>query len=135
MAVTITEYDQFKDMALQGLDWDTDELKIALFTDTHTPATTATSFDDLTNECAGTGYTAGGSVLGNRAITAGAVTTDPVSWAEITVNVRYVMLYSTVTLGGVANPLLLIYDLGSELTLNAIPWAFSWAANTLYELT
>ena len=55
MAVTITEYDQFKDILLNGLDWDTDVLKIALFTGSHTPAITDTSYDDLTNECTGTG--------------------------------------------------------------------------------
>jgi hypothetical protein len=135
MAVTVTKFDHYEDMVLGGLDWDTDTLMLALFTSSFTPDTAETSFGNLTNECTGTGYTAGGEAVTNVAKESGVVTADPVSWAEITVSARYAVLYTTATIDGITNPVLLVYDFGSELTLSAIPWSFSWASNILYQLT
>lgn len=135
MAVTVTEYDQLNDIILNGLDWDTDQLKAALFTGTHTPDSTETSYDNLLNECTGTNYTAGGEIVPTVAISGGIVTADPVSWTDVTITVRYVVLYTTVTINTIANPVLLIYDLGSEIVLSEVPWSFSWASNQILQLS
>jgi len=135
MAVTTTEYDQFKDIVLNGVDWDSTPLKIALFTDSHVPNNADTTFGSLSNESSGSGYTAGGETIPNRGISGGVVTGDPVTWSSLTIGVRYVVLYADATIGGVNKPVLLRYDLGSELTLNAVPWSFSWENNKIYKLT
>jgi len=135
MAVTITEYDQFKNMALNGLDWDTSVLKIALFTGSHVPDLANTALAELLNECVGTGYVAGGEEVPNRSIASGIVSCDQATWAALTVNVRHVVLYVEGVLGGITNPVLLDYDLGSELALVDVPWSFGWVNSQLYQLT
>ena len=135
MAVIITEYTQFKDIALNNLDWDSTDLKLSLFTNSHTPNNADTTFASLANESSGTGYTAGGESLTSKAILSGVVTCDPVTWASLDILVRYAILYANGTIGGIASPVLLRYDLGSELTLSSVPWSFSWVNNEIYKLT
>lgn len=137
MAVTTQEFNHFKDVCLDDLDWNTTELKIALIEDSYAVDLTDTLITELTtsHECSGTGYTAGGKVLAGLTITNGQVTVNPATWTGLTANVRYVALYANGTVHGLTNPLLLLYDLGSTLNLAAVDWTFSWTSNILYELT
>ena len=137
MAVTTQEFNHFKDVCLDDLDWNTTELKIALIEDTYAVDLTDTLITELTtsHECSGVGYTAGGKVLAGLTITNGQITVNPATWTGLTSNVRYVVLYANGTVHGLSSPVLLLYDLGSTLNLAAVDWTFSWTSNILYELT
>jgi len=137
MAVTTQEFNHFKDVCLDDLDWNTTELKIALIEDTYVPDLADTLITDLTtsHECSGTGYAAGGKTLAGLTITNGQVTVNPATWTGLTSNVRYVALYANGTVHGLSSPVLLLYDLGSTLNLAGVDWTFSWTSNILYELT
>lgn len=79
-----------------AIDWDTDtqggadtyQLKIAIVTNTYTPAPdTHNFFDDITNEVVAVNYTAGGNACANSAITRATTTItfdadDPADWAQ-----------------------------------------------------
>lgn len=90
MAITVTKYDNFLYGQMNGtsnavIDFDTDTIKVALATNSYTPAaTTHDFFDDITNEVTGTNYTAGGATLGSKtvALSSGTVTFDAadVTW-------------------------------------------------------
>ncbi len=137
MAVTTQEFNHFKDVCLDDLDWNTTELKIALIEDTYAVDLTDTLITELTtsHECSGAGYTPGGKVLAGLTITNGQITVNPATWTGLTSNVRYVALYANGTVHGLASPVLLLYDLGSTLNLADVDWTFSWTSNILYELT
>jgi len=135
MPVTTQEYNHFKDVCLDDLDWNTTPLKIALLLDAHTPNLADTVLADvIADECSGTGYVSGGATLDGLTITNGQVTVNPETFTALSVSVRYVVLYASGTVHGLTNPLLLIYDLGSVVTLSAVDWTFSWTGNVLYEL-
>lgn len=71
MAVTAFPYGSFPAKALnKEVDFDTDTVKVALCTSAYTPAPdTHDYFNDITNEVAGTGYTAGGATLASKTVT------------------------------------------------------------------
>lgn len=84
-------YLDFKDQLLkEGHQMASDVLKMALFTSSYTPnQDTDTTFAGLSNECTGTGYTAGGETIANQAVTTDAandrvlVNGDDVTWSSL----------------------------------------------------
>jgi hypothetical protein len=64
---TMVFYDSFIEAVGDGtIDLDSDTIKVALFTSSHTPAVTDTAYSGLSNEVAsGNGYTTGGEALTN----------------------------------------------------------------------
>jgi hypothetical protein len=131
----ISEFDHFKNIALGGLDWDTDTLKLALFTSSLTVNTANTGYADLTGEVSDASYTAGGNTVANAAIASGAVTADPVTWTALTAVFRYAVLYVSGTVANVTDPLLLIYDFEADVTVSGIDWTLSWQDGKIYQLT
>src|ERR1044072_4016231 len=94
-------FNSFKRDIMNGaLDLDTDTIKVALVTSSYTPnQDTHTKFSDVTNEVSGTGYTAGGTALANKAVTAdntdneGVFDADDVTWSSSTITARGAVVY------------------------------------------
>jgi hypothetical protein len=126
MAVTMNWYGNgllglLSATAGRRVDWVGATVKLALTTSTYTPDQDAHDFfNDVTNEITGTGYTAGGVALTNKALTYDTATnevrlkSDPAVWTNATFTARRGVLY--VALGGAssADPLLGWCDFGAD---------------------
>lgn len=101
MAVTARLYGQAHLHAYNGrLNLPTDTIKVMLTTSAYTPNQDTHDYkDDVTNEVTGTGYTAGGVTLANKALTYDAATNtvkfdaDDASWASSTITARTYVIY------------------------------------------
>lgn len=100
MANALTNYG--KGQILSGnIDPVNDDLYVMLITDSHTPDIDAEEFiDDVSaNEASGTGYTAGGKIVANAAITVDDTNDrayldfDNLVWTTTTLTYRYAYLY------------------------------------------
>lgn len=95
----------FYDKALEligkkEINFSSDTFKMALFDNTYSPATTTdTTFDTLTTELSGSGYTAGGATLTNvtwDTVANAAWDCDNVVWtAGATLTFKYAVIYDT----------------------------------------
>ena len=102
-----------------GIDFDTDTIKVALFTNSYVPdATTDEFFSDISaNEVTGDGYTAGGETLTTKTVTVngtGVVTfdADDVIWFEGAtgfINARFPVFYKD-TGNPATSPLFVFHD-------------------------
>lgn len=139
MAVTFNKYNKFLLGQMGGVnavDFDTDTIKVALFTNAHVPApTTATYFSDLANEVTGAGYTAGGATLSGVTLTeaAGAVTFDAsdVTWAANAsgfATARYAVIYKATGTPGTSR-LIAYIDLGVDKTNVGGDLVLQWSAS------
>lgn len=118
---TFAKYNDFvEQLGLETHQLVTDTLKLALFTATHTPAASDTSYTSLTNEVAnGVGYTTGGNTLTQTwAETAGVATldADDTSWTASggSIAYRYAVLYNDTPAG---KNLIAYWDEGSTVTI------------------
>jgi hypothetical protein len=135
--MTVTAYlygAGLKALVNEEIDWDTDDIRVALCTSSYTPAqTTHDYFNDITNELStGDGYTAGGSTLANATAThsGGTVTLDAdnLSWAAMTGTARYAIIYD-VSSGTVttAQPLIAYVDFGDDVISTGGTFTITWA--------
>lgn len=95
-------YNEYK-IKVGQIDWSdnaTTTIKVALVTSAYVPnIDTHQNFDDVTNEITGTGYTAGGTAVINRAITVdntndwGKFDADDATWATSTLTARGGVIY------------------------------------------
>lgn len=97
----------FGDLGNNNVDLGADTFKIMLVTSAYTYAATHDRRDDITNEVAGTGYSAGGATLTSVTYTLDAPNNrwkfdfaDP-SWASSTITARMAIIYKS--RGGVAS--------------------------------
>ena len=99
-------YDEFKtELMKAGYDLATDPVKISLHGSGYTPdLTNHTAFANLSDECTGTGYTAGGEIITNPTVTKdganhrGVYDGDDVLWAglgALTPQPAYAVAYDT----------------------------------------
>lgn len=128
-------YNSFKrDIMNGGIDLDTDTIKVALVTSTYTPDQDAhDNFDDITNEVSGTGYSAGGASLANKAVTAdntdneGVFDADDVTWSSSTITARGAVLYKST--GTASTSKLICYlDFGSDKVSTSGNFTIQWNA-------
>ena len=95
-----------------------DTYKIALYTSAATLDATTTAYS-VTNEVAGTGYTAGGNTLTNVAPTSSGTTAfldfADTTWATATITARGAMIYNSTQ----GNKAVAILDFGSDKTSTA----------------
>jgi len=128
-------YNSFKrDIMNGGIDLDTDTIKVALVTSSYTPDQDAhDNFDDITNEVSGTGYTAGGASLANKAVTAdntdneGVFDADDVVWSTSTITARGAVVYKST--GTASTSKLICYlDFGSDKISTAGTFTIAWNA-------
>lgn len=123
------------------IDWNTDTIKVALFTSSLTiNQDTQDYFDDLTNEVSGTGYSAGGATLANctATYTGGTNVTkldaDDVTWSSATVTCRYAVIYLST---GVAStsPLIGYIDFGQDVGSVAGDFTIQWHTDGIFTFT
>lgn len=105
-AGAFTFYNQFAELVADGThDLDADGFKLALFTSSHTPAASDTTFSSLTNQVSGNGYTAGGEALASVtwAQTSGVAKFDAADVVYTasggSITARYAVLYNTTVAG------------------------------------
>lgn len=115
-----------------SIDLDTDTIKVALCTSSYTPNIDShDNFDDITNEVSGTGYTAGGVALANKAVTVdntddeGVFDADDVSWTTSSFTYRYAIIYKEGA-SAATSPLIGYIDFSTDQTVTngtaTIPW-------------
>ena len=137
MAVTTIPYGQFlkRQANGNGIDFDTDTLKVALCTSSYTPnRDTHDFFDDVTNELGtGSGYTAGGTTLTGKIVDLDAAgdfayfDADDALWTALTATFRYAVCYKSTGVAG-TSPLIFYVDFGADESPAAIDFAIQWQA-------
>lgn len=134
-------YNNFKKLIMNGgIDLDTDTIKVALVTSSYTPdQDTHDFFDDVTNEVVGTGYTAGGASLANKAVTAdntdneGVFDADDVSWTTSTITARGAVIYKST--GTASTSALIAYlDFSTDKVSTAGTFTIAWNAEGILNL-
>lgn len=126
-------------IAARRVDWLSDTIKVALMTSSYTPSQTAHgayTADIAPYEVSGTGYTAGGAILGSKTATksSSVVTLDAadVSWTTATITARYAAVYKVAG----ANGYLLGYvDFGTDQTATAGTFTITWNASGMFTYT
>lgn len=134
-------YNQGKlDIFNQNIDMLNDTIKVALVTAAYTPDKDAHQyFDDITNEIAGTGYTAGGETLGTKAID-GDDANDraefdaaDVTWSVATFTCRAGILYKDTGTPS-TSPLIAYIDFGQDISPSAADFSILWDAEGIIYL-
>jgi hypothetical protein len=138
-------YNSFKKALLDetgNINLATDTFKVMLVTAAYAPDFDAHSHrSDVTNEVAGTGYTAGGQAITGQTVTQdnandrGKFTATNVSWASSTITARAAVFYKVV--GSAATDLLVFYlDFGANFSSSNGPFSINWdATNGIITLT
>lgn len=135
-------YNSFKRDIMNGsIDLDTDTIKVALVTSAYTPnQDTHTKFSDVTNEVSGTGYTAGGATLANKAVSAdntdneGVFDADDVSWSTSTITARGAVLYKSRGGAATADELICYIDFTTDKSSTAGTFTLQWNAEGILNL-
>ncbi len=134
-------FNSFKKKIMDGsIDLDTDTIKVMLVTSSYTPDQDVHDFkDDITNEVSGTGYTAGGTALANKAVTAdntdneGVFDADDVTWASSTITARGAVIYKDTGTPS-TSPIICYIDFGSDKSSSAGNFTISWNAEGILNL-
>jgi len=134
-------YNSFKRKIMDGsIDLDTDTIKVALVTSSYTPDQDAHDFfDDVTNEVSGTGYTAGGTTLANKSVTAdntdneGVFDADDITWAASTITARGAVIYKSTGTPS-TSPLIAYLDFSTDKTSSAGTFAVTWNSEGILNL-
>lgn len=123
------------------IDLTTDTIKVALADSGYAPDVDAHDFfNDITNEEAGTGYTAGGATLGNKTwAVVGASNlvkfdADDTSWASSTITTRYAIIYKS-TGNSATSPLIAVVDFSTDRTSDGGTFLISWNASGIFTLS
>jgi hypothetical protein len=130
--------------AIEGLwqgEIDIDHVfKVMLTTSAHAPNQDLHDFkDDVTNEVAGTGYTAGGATLANPTLTYTAATNtwkldgDDVVWPDATITARHAHLYDDDAILDTQKRLIALQDFESDLSSSAADFSIAWDADGVVE--
>lgn len=136
-------FNSFKrDVSNGSIDLDTDAIKMMLLTNAAAPnIDTWTKRSDVTNEIAGTGYTAGGAALANKTVTADNANdraifdADDVSWAAATITARFAVLYKSRGGAATADELICSFDFGADKTSTGAQFLVQFAALGVLALT
>lgn len=132
----------FKKLIMNGgIDLDSDTIKVMLLTSSHTQDQDTYDFiDDVSaNQVTGTGYTAGGVALANKAVTAdntdneGVFDADDASWSTSTITARYAAIYKDTGTPS-TSPIIAILDFGSNQTSTAGTFTITWGAEGILNL-
>lgn len=135
-------FNAFKKYLMNGaVDLDTDTIHVALVTSSYTPDQDAHDFfNDVTNEVSGTGYSAGGSALANKAVTQdntdneGVFDADDVAWSTATITARAAVLYKKRGGASSADELIAYIDFGSDKISTAGTFTLAWNAEGILNL-
>lgn len=121
-----------------SVDLLSDTIKVSLHASTYAPnQDTHEFYSDVTNEVAGTGYTAGGITLANKTLTYDAATNtmkfdaDDVSWATSTITARYAVIRKD-TGTATTSPVLVYIDFGVDEVSDAGAFTVTFAAAGIF---
>ena len=146
MAVTARAYGAFLGALLSGsINWGTgsggDTIKVMLVDNTYTPNQDTHDFkNDIIGEVVGTGYAAGGAVLGSKSSSYNSGTNtwtfdagDTV-WPGSTLTARYAILYKDT---GVAStsPLIGYVDFGIDVPSTGGPFTITWDSSGIITIS
>lgn len=135
-------YNSFKrDIQNGAIDLDTDTIKVMLVTSSYTADQDAhTKRSDITNEVSGTGYTAGGSALANKVVSAdntdneGVFDADDLTWTTATITARGAVLYKSRGGASSADELICYIDFGADKISTAGNFTITWDAEGILNL-
>lgn len=135
-------YNSFKRDIMNGaIDLDTDTIKVMLVTSTYTPDVDAhTKRSDITNEVSGTGYSAGGEALANKAVSVdntdneGVFDADDLTWSTATITARGAVLYKSRGGASSADELICYIDFGSDIVSTGSDFTITWNAEGIINL-
>lgn len=130
-------FNSFKrDIANGSINLATDAVKIMLVGSAYTPnIDTHTKRSDVTNEVSGTGYTAGGVALVNKAVTMnttsdkGVFDADDITLSSATITARGAVLYKARGGASSADELIAYLDFGADITSTAGNFNIAFDAN------
>lgn len=112
-----------RDLMNGSINLSADTIKVMLVTSAYAPnIDTHTKRSDITNEVTGTGYTAGGATLANKAVTAdntndrGVFDADDVVWANATITARGAVYYKSRGGAPTADELILFQDFVTDVS-------------------
>lgn len=135
MAVTITEYNSYKDDLLQGnIDVTNDTLKVALVTSSYTFSASHEFFDDITNEITGTGYTAGGATVTSPTVSSGVFDAANVEWSSATFTAAGAVLYKSTGTAS-TSPLIAFIDFDGDQSPASQTFRINWNASGIISIT
>lgn len=124
-----------------SIDLDTDTIKVMLVTSAYTPDQDAhTKRSDITDETSGTGYSAGGSSLANKAVTVdntdneGVFDADDLSWTTSSFTARGAVLYKSRGGASSADELIAYLDFTTDKTVSSGTFTIQWAAEGILNL-
>jgi len=129
-------------LMLGVFDLDSDTIKVALLTSSHTDdPDNQMYFDDVNaNEVSGTGYTAGGQALSNKHVSRDNTNdlakfdADDVEWSSITAsNVRYACVYKD-TGNDATSPILCIIDFGTTYNPSGGKLKIIWGTDGIFRI-
>lgn len=135
-------FNSFKRDIMNGsLDLDSDTIKVMLVTSAYTPDQDAhTKRSDVTNEASGSGYSAGGTGLANKSVTAdntdneGVFDADDVTWGSSTITARGAVLYKSRGGAASADELICYIDFGADKVSSAGNFTIQWNAEGILNL-
>ena len=117
-----------------------DTIKVALVGALYTADKDAHAFfDDVTNEVSGTGYTAGGKVIGNLSVAQdnandrAALHADDLTWALATFTARAAVIYKT-TGNAATSPLIAFMDFGEDKIVSGEDFSLDWNSEGIFYL-
>jgi hypothetical protein len=127
---------QFSGTASRRVDWVNDVVKVALVKNTYVPDQDKHDFwnDVSANECAGTGYTAGGKELAGKTLVYDEATNtlrldgNDLVWAGLSTTARYAVVYKEEAEGAIS-PLLGYVDFGADVTVASGEIKLEWDAD------
>ena len=130
-------FNSFKrDIANGSINLATDAVKIMLVGSAYTPnIDTHAKRSDVTNEVSGTGYTAGGVALVNKAVTMnttsdkGVFDADDITLSNATITARGAVLYKARGGASSADELIAYLDCGADITSTAGNFNIAFDAN------
>jgi hypothetical protein len=124
-----------------GIDYLSDTLKVSLHTVSYAYNQDTHQFwSDTTNEITGTGYTARGQALANKAISYNSSTNtttlsaDNPSWTSSTITAQVAVLYKDTGTNS-TSPLLAYFDFGSSQISSAGTFTIVWNASGIATFT
>jgi len=117
------------------VDMEADTIRVALLNNSHTfTATNNTWADVSTNEISGTGYTANGAALANKAVTQAATTkfdADDVTWSTGTFTAYHAVIYDDTLTN---DDLIASIDFGGAQQVTAADFTIAWHADGIITL-
>jgi hypothetical protein len=124
------------------IDFDSGDVKVALLEDAHTPNLDAHNyFDDVVaDEVSGTGYTAGGQVLGTPSVTYNTGTNtlvldgDNASWGSSTISAAYAVVYLDTGVDA-TSPLIGLVDFETIISSTDGTFSVNWDAAGIATVT